>query len=205
MKNILEPIQKEKTGASIPVRHYVDTKRRYFAFKRIFDIFISLLVSLFFLSWLFPLIAVLIRLESRGPVLFIQRRVGMGGRTFRCLKFRTMVVNSEANSRQAQVNDRRITRVGQFLRMSNLDEFPQFFNVLAGDMSLVDPRPHMHSDCTKFSTVVSGYKFRNMVKPGITGLAQVKGTGDLPGISRAYFIVTSLMRSMYAMQISGSI
>jgi putative colanic acid biosynthesis UDP-glucose lipid carrier transferase len=86
-----------------------------------------------------------------------------------------MVVNAEANSKQAVANDVRITKLGRFLRLSNLDELPQFFNVLKGDMSIVGPRPHMHKDCNDFSQVVSGYKFRNIVKPGITGLAQVKG------------------------------
>jgi putative colanic acid biosynthesis UDP-glucose lipid carrier transferase len=125
--------------------------------------------------FLFPIIAILIKLESRGPVFFIQKRVGRGGRSFFCYKFRTMVVNSEANTAQAGENDIRITRVGSFLRKSNLDELPQFFNVLMGDMSIVGPRPHMHADCTKFSSVIPGYKFRNIVKPGITGLAQSKG------------------------------
>ena len=86
-----------------------------------------------------------------------------------------MVLNNEANRKQAQENDSRITRIGSFLRKSNLDEFPQFLNVLIGDMSIVGPRPHMHADCNKFSNLIPEYKFRNMVRPGITGLAQVKG------------------------------
>lgn len=127
------------------------------------------------LSWLFPIISLLIKLTSKGPVFFVQRRVGRGGRSFPCLKFRTMVVNEQANTRQAAEHDIRITKIGRFLRQSNLDEFPQFINVLLGHMSIVGPRPHMYADCNRFSSAIPGYKFRNIVKPGITGLAQVKG------------------------------
>lgn len=163
------------SGNTIALRTYLMEKRNYFFFKRLFDIVLSSLVIIFLLSWLFPILAILIKLDSSGPVFFIQRRVGRLGRSFKCLKFRTMVVNEQANSKQATENDNRITRVGRFLRNSNLDEFPQFFNVLLGQMSIVGPRPHMHADCNSFSSVVTNYKFRNMVKPGITGLAQVKG------------------------------
>lgn len=169
---------RRKTGfnaETIALRSYVIEKRNYFLVKRIFDIVLSSLVIVFIISWLFPIIALLIKLNSRGPVFFVQRRVGRWGKSFNCLKFRTMVVNEQANTRQASDNDTRITRVGNFLRKSNLDEFPQFINVLLGQMSVVGPRPHMHADCNKFSSVIANYKFRNMVKPGITGLAQVKG------------------------------
>ena len=95
-----------------------------------------------------------------------------------CIKFRTMVVNEYANTEQARENDIRITRVGRFLRKSNLDEFPQFINVLLGHMSIVGPRPHMHADCDRFSKVISNYKFRNVIRPGITGLAQLRCYND---------------------------
>ena len=101
--------------------------------------------------------------------------MGRNGRIFRCFKLRTMVINDEADERQAEENDERITRAGKFLRKTNIDELPQLFNVLAGDMSLIGPRPHMLADCIRFSFVISSYNFRNLVKPGITGLAQIKG------------------------------
>ena len=162
-------------AARLNLRNYIDRKRIFFFFKRIWDIVVSFLVILFIMSWLTPLIALLIKLDSKGPVFFLQQRVGMAGMGFTCFKFRTMVVNPDADKKQAERNDRRITRFGRFLRRSNIDELPQFFNVLAGTMSLVGPRPHMYSDCAWFSSVIPGYKFRNMVKPGITGLAQVRG------------------------------
>jgi putative colanic acid biosynthesis UDP-glucose lipid carrier transferase len=156
-------------------RRYIDSKKAYFISKRILDITLSSAFILLLLSWLVPIIALLIKLDSKGPVFFKQKRVGRGGRSFFCWKFRTMVMNNEADEKQATENDQRITAIGKYLRKSNLDEFPQFLNVLMGDMSIVGPRPHMHADCSSFSAIIPGYKFRNLVKPGITGMAQVKG------------------------------
>jgi putative colanic acid biosynthesis UDP-glucose lipid carrier transferase len=157
------------------LRHYVDQRRVYFAVKRCFDVTVSLLVIVGILSWLTPLLGLLIKWSSPGPVFFLQKRVGRFGKSFTCIKFRTMILNAEADSRQATENDERITAIGKFLRQSNIDELPQFINVLLGHMSIVGPRPHMYADCRQFSAVISGYKFRSLVKPGITGLSQVKG------------------------------
>ncbi len=168
-------VLKENVQKKASIRSYVENKKLYFILKRLSDIVISFVVTSIVLIVLFPIFAVLIKLESRGPVFFIQRRVGRGGRIFFCYKFRTMYVNAEANTCQADEDDVRITPTGRFLRKCNLDELPQFINVLFGDMSIVGPRPHMLSDCSKFSNAIPGYKFRNIVKPGITGLAQMKG------------------------------
>lgn len=164
-----------KHAEPVDLRNHLEDRKNYLFWKRVFDIVFSSLVLVFLLSWLIPIIAALIKLTSKGPVFFIQNRVGFLGKSFGCIKFRTMVVNREANSKQAVQNDPRITRIGYFLRHSNLDELPQFFNVFMGQMSIVGPRPHMHCDCYDFSIVVRNYKFRNITKPGITGLAQVKG------------------------------
>jgi putative colanic acid biosynthesis UDP-glucose lipid carrier transferase len=156
-------------------RFYVDTKKYFFFFKRAFDISGSLFFLLIIMSWLTPIIALLIKISSRGPVFFLQKRSGRFCKTFICFKFRTMIVNAEADDKQALLRDERITRIGKFLRKTNIDEFPQFLNVLLGNMSIVGPRPHMLSECNSFSSVLPAYKFRSIVKPGITGLAQVKG------------------------------
>jgi putative colanic acid biosynthesis UDP-glucose lipid carrier transferase len=157
------------------LRELINHHKEYLLLKRGIDITLSLAVTVFLLSWLVPLIGLLIKLDSRGPVLFVQKRIGRYGKPFWCLKFRTMVLNTESDQKAAVENDSRITRVGRFLRLSNIDEFPQFMNVLTGSMSIVGPRPHMLTDCGKFSAIQPGYKFRNLVKPGLTGLAQVKG------------------------------
>jgi putative colanic acid biosysnthesis UDP-glucose lipid carrier transferase len=121
------------------------------------------------------LLALLIKLDSRGPVFFIQRRVGRHSVLFACYKLRTMVINDLADERPAVGNDGRITRVGGWLRRTHLDELPQFFNVLLGSMSIVGPRPYMPADCRQFAEMVADSDVRHRVRPGITGMAQAKG------------------------------
>lgn len=146
---------------------------------------------LLLMSWLTPLLSLLIKLDSKGPVFFRQRRIGKNGTFFQCLKFRSMVQNEEADERPADENDERITRVGRWLRKTNIDELPQLFNVLAGQMSVVGPRPHMVADCIRFSFVISSYSFRSLLRPGITGWAQVNGyhgpTSDYDSIIIRYY------------------
>ena len=150
-------------------------KSLYPALKRAGDVIVSLLVILLIYPLLFPLLALIIKLSSKGPVFFKQKREGLGGKTFWCYKFRTMYVNEMADSRRASRNDPRVTRIGFFLRNTCLDEIPQFLNVLLGDMSIVGPRPHMLKDIREFSSVIDNYTFRSLVRPGITGLSQVRG------------------------------
>lgn len=143
--------------------------------KRIFDLFFSLAVIMFILSWLMPIISLFIRLESKGSVFFVQKRSGLRNQTFNCLKFRTMRVNKDSHLKQATKDDPRLTRVGAFLRKTSLDELPQFINVLLGSMSVVGPRPHMLKHTEEYSQKVDKYMLRHAVKPGITGLSQIMG------------------------------
>lgn len=143
--------------------------------KRLFDVVFSLTFLCLVGFWLLPLIAALIRIDSSGPALFRQRRVGLRGRVFLCLKFRTMGHNPDAAFVQTRRDDPRITRVGRILRKTNLDELPQFINVLLGDMSVVGPRPHVPQLDEAFAGAVPSYELRTMVRPGVTGLAQVSG------------------------------
>lgn len=143
--------------------------------KRSIDIFLSLFVILFVLSWLVPVIAVAIRLNSKGPFYFVQLRTGYRGKPFNCYKFRTMLHNQvKSDFTQTAKNDKRVTRIGGFLRRTNLDELLQFINVFLGHMTLVGPRPHAIDHDALFWHQ-SRYKARYIVKPGITGLAQIKG------------------------------
>jgi putative colanic acid biosynthesis UDP-glucose lipid carrier transferase len=143
--------------------------------KRALDLGISLFVTVFILSWLIPLIGILILLESGRPIFFKQLRTGRDKKPFYCWKFRSMRKNKDADLRQASKDDNRITALGRFLRKSSLDEFPQFINVLRGEMSLVGPRPHMLKHTSDYSKVVNDYMVRQFIKPGITGWAQING------------------------------
>lgn len=143
--------------------------------KRAFDLIFSLVVIIFILSWLYPLIALLIKLESKGPVLFKQLRSGRNDEPFYCYKFRSMKVNADSHHTQATKEDSRITRLGRFMRRNSLDEFPQFLNVLMGDMSIVGPRPHMLKHTEEYRSLIDKFMVRHFSKPGITGWAQVNG------------------------------
>lgn len=143
--------------------------------KRLYDIIFSSLVIVLILSWLIPLVSILILIESGRPVFFLQKRTGKDNKPFNCFKFRSMKINKDADSIQATKEDERITRLGRLLRKTNIDEFPQFINVFMGDMSIVGPRPHMLKHTDVYSEKINQYMVRQFMKPGITGWAQVNG------------------------------
>ncbi|RKR11374.1 undecaprenyl-phosphate galactose phosphotransferase/putative colanic acid biosynthesis UDP-glucose lipid carrier transferase [Flavobacterium sp. 90] len=143
--------------------------------KKVFDIVFSISVILLIFPWLFPIIMLIIKIESPGPIFFKQERSGRDNRTFMCFKFRSMYVNGLAHKKQAEKGDSRITKFGAFIRKTSIDELPQFFNVFYGDMSVVGPRPHMVNLAKEYSDLINNYLVRQYAKPGITGWAQVNG------------------------------
>ncbi len=143
--------------------------------KRVFDIVFSLTIIVGILSWLTPILGLLIKLESRGPVFFKQKRNGLDYKEFYCYKFRSMTPNPLAHLFQATKQDERVTRVGRIIRKTSMDELPQFINVLKGEMSVVGPRPHMVSHTHMYAGRIDKFMVRHFIKPGITGLAQVSG------------------------------
>jgi putative colanic acid biosynthesis UDP-glucose lipid carrier transferase len=143
--------------------------------KKAFDICFSFLVIILIFPWLFPILMFLIKLDSPGPVFFRQERSGRDNQAFGCLKFRTMRVNASADTMQATLGDKRVTKIGTFLRRTNMDELPQFLNVFWGNMSVVGPRPHMLMHTEQYSELINNYLVRHYAKPGITGWAQVNG------------------------------
>lgn len=156
--------------AKYPLDYYSN-----FFLKRTFDIVFSTLVLVLICSWLFPIISILIKRNSKGPVFFVQKRYGFHEEVFNCIKFRTMIVNDESTTKTTSDNDSRITKIGKFLRKTSLDEMPQFINVLKGEMSIVGPRPHMLAVDNYYKPKIGRYTLRSLANPGITGLAQVSG------------------------------
>ncbi|PQJ81103.1 undecaprenyl-phosphate glucose phosphotransferase [Polaribacter glomeratus] len=143
--------------------------------KRIFDVVFSLLIVILLFSWLFPIIALIIKFTSKGPVFFVQERTGKDDKAFKCFKFRSMTVNSVSDQLQATKNDARVTSFGAFMRKTSIDELPQVFNVLLNNMSLVGPRPHMLKHTAEYRVLVDKFMVRHFAKPGVTGWAQING------------------------------
>jgi putative colanic acid biosynthesis UDP-glucose lipid carrier transferase len=146
-------------------------------FKRAFDIIFSIIVIVFILSWVTPILFILIKLDSKGPLFYKHKRNGLNYKVFTCYKFRTLRQNTEDNNGYVKKEDSRVTKIGRVLRKFSFDELPQFINILFGEMSVVGPRPHMLSYTKKYAQVIDKYSFiyRHSVKPGLTGLAQIKG------------------------------
>lgn len=172
-----QAIQLEKfdksPGINISALALDDTRNQLL--KRSFDLLFAAVFAILVLSWLIPIVALIIKIDSRGSVFFIQLRNGMGNIPFGCIKFRTMIPNKESDEKQATKEDPRITKVGRFLRKSSIDELPQFINVLIGNMSLIGPRPHPIKLNEKFSVSIKNLMSRHYVKPGVSGLAQCMG------------------------------
>ena len=178
MTSKLDKMNRFGPFAAVRLRQEPLTLRRNQIKKRIFDLSLSVFVVFGILWWFYPLIGLIIKLTSRGPIVISQDRIGIDGIRFMCMKFRTMVSDKSAEkgySHLTSKDDHRITLIGKILRKTNLDELPQFINVLFGYMSVVGPRPHMVSEDREIADEIDKYRIRRFVKPGITGLAAING------------------------------
>uniref|UniRef100_UPI00406C427F sugar transferase n=1 Tax=Weizmannia sp. FSL K6-0777 TaxID=2954674 RepID=UPI00406C427F len=163
------------TDSSIQVNRNISTHNIYFKMKRLFDILFSV-IGLIITLPVILIFSILIKLETTGPAFFFQERVGLNGRYFKVIKLRSMRIDAEKNGAQwAAKNDPRVTKVGSFIRKTRIDELPQLWNVLIGDMSLVGPRPERPMFTAKFNEEIPGFIKRLTVKPGLTGWAQING------------------------------
>ena len=174
----LDKINRFGPFAAVPLRQEPLSLKRNQILKKFFDITLSMTVLIGILWWFYPLVSLFIKFSSKGPVVIRQNRIGVDGIQFKCMKFRTMVSNKSAEkgySHLTSKDDSRITWIGKVLRKTNLDELPQFLNVLMGYMSVVGPRPHMVSEEQEIADKIDKYRIRRFVKPGITGLAAITG------------------------------
>lgn len=179
-------VEMKRVGTSIvlAIRKEPLARLRNRLLKRFFDFMLSSVFLCIFYPIIYIIIGTIIKLSSSGPIYFKQARTGLDGRNFLCLKFRSMRVNDESDQLQATKDDPRITKIGKFIRHTNIDELPQFINVWKGDMSLVGPRPHMLEHTEKYSQLINHFMIRHLIKPGITGWAQVNGCrGETKDIS----------------------
>ena len=164
--------------AAVPLRQEPLNRQRNQIRKKAFDYFLSITVLLGIFWWFYPLVGILIKLSGKGPIIIRQDRIGIDGLRFKCMKFRTMVSDKSAEKGYKHLtsdDDNRITWIGRILRKTNMDELPQFINVLRGYMSVVGPRPHMVSEDQEIADKIDKYRIRRFVKPGITGLAAIEG------------------------------
>ncbi len=174
----LDSINRFGPFAAVPLRREPLSLKGNQILKKFFDITLSMTVLVGILWWFYPLVSLFIKFSSKGPVVIRQNRIGVDGIQFKCMKFRTMVSNKSAEkgySHLTSKDDNRITWIGKVLRKTNLDELPQFLNVLMGYMSVVGPRPHMVSEEQEIADKIDKYRIRRFVKPGITGLAAITG------------------------------
>jgi putative colanic acid biosynthesis UDP-glucose lipid carrier transferase len=172
-KKEYDSIDSEHIHLAPEMKIYPLMDRKNIIIKRIVDILLSITIIIGVLSWMIPILGLLIKLESKGPIFFVQPRAGKDGKYFLCLKFRSMRASNDIS--QATKSDSRVTNIGRFIRKTSIDEFPQFINALIGQMSIIGPRPHIKSLNDKYDNQVNKYNNRLLVKPGITGLSQITG------------------------------